>query len=37
MSEVVRGIILDMDGTLVDTNEAHAQTWVDTLKSFGYG
>ena len=36
MSQAVRGIILDMDGTLVDTNEAHAQTWVDALKSFGY-
>jgi HAD superfamily hydrolase (TIGR01549 family) len=36
MSQAVRGVILDMDGTLVDTNEAHAQTWVDALNSFGY-
>ncbi len=36
MSDNVRGVILDMDGTLVDTNAAHAQTWVDTLKSFGF-
>lgn len=36
MSHTIRGVILDMDGTLVDSNEAHAQTWVDTLKEFGY-
>ena len=36
MSNAVRGVILDMDGTLVDSNGAHAQTWVDTLKQFGY-
>lgn len=36
MSKGVRGVILDMDGTLVDSNEAHARTWVETLKSFGY-
>jgi HAD superfamily hydrolase (TIGR01549 family) len=35
MSTAVRGVILDMDGTLVDSNEAHVQTWVETLKSFG--
>jgi beta-phosphoglucomutase-like phosphatase (HAD superfamily) len=36
MSKIVRGVILDMDGTLVDTNRAHAQTWVDALKESGY-
>jgi len=36
MSNDVRGVILDMDGTLVDSNEAHARTWVDTLRSFGH-
>lgn len=36
MPQTIRGIILDMDGTLVDTNEAHAQTWAEALKSFGY-
>jgi HAD superfamily hydrolase (TIGR01509 family) len=33
---MVHGVILDMDGTLVDTNEAHAQTWVDALQAHGY-
>jgi HAD superfamily hydrolase (TIGR01509 family) len=36
MSNAIRGVILDMDGTLVDSNGAHAQTWVETLKRFGY-
>ena len=36
MTETVHGIILDMDGTLVDTNEAHAQTWMEALEGFGY-
>jgi len=28
-------IIFDVDGTLVDTNWLHAQSWVDTLRKFG--
>jgi HAD superfamily hydrolase (TIGR01549 family) len=32
----VRGVILDVDGTLVDSNHAHAQAWVDTLTEAGY-
>ena len=32
----IRGVILDMDGTLIDSNEAHARTWVDALQVFGY-
>lgn len=36
MHEQIRGVILDMDGTLVDTNEAHAQTWVDALNAHGF-
>lgn len=36
MPNTVRGVILDMDGTLVDTNPAHARTWVDALKAHGY-
>jgi len=36
MSKGVRGVILDMDGTLVDSNEAHAKSWVETLKHFGH-
>jgi HAD superfamily hydrolase (TIGR01509 family) len=27
----VRGVILDVDGTLVDSNDAHAQAWVDAM------
>jgi HAD superfamily hydrolase (TIGR01509 family) len=28
-----RGVILDVDGTLVDSNHAHAQAWVEALKA----
>lgn len=28
-------IIFDVDGTLVDTNWLHAQSWIDTLRKFG--
>jgi HAD superfamily hydrolase (TIGR01509 family) len=33
---VLRGVIFDIDGTLVDSNEAHARSWVDTLHEAGY-
>jgi HAD superfamily hydrolase (TIGR01509 family) len=33
---VLRGVIFDIDGTLVDSNSAHAQSWVDTLAEAGY-
>src|SRR3954469_16095403 len=26
-----RGILLDIDGTLVDSNDAHARSWVEVL------
>jgi len=29
-------VIFDIDGTLVDSNEAHAQSWVDTFAEAGY-
>ena len=32
----IRGVILDVDGTLVDSNDAHARAWVDALAEFGY-
>jgi HAD superfamily hydrolase (TIGR01509 family) len=35
MSEL-RGVILDVDGTLVDSNEAHAKSWVQAFARFGY-
>jgi HAD superfamily hydrolase (TIGR01549 family) len=31
----VRGVILDVDGTLVDSNDAHAQAWVEALAESG--
>lgn len=29
-------VLLDVDGTLIDSNDAHAQAWVDTGREFGY-
>lgn len=29
-------VIFDVDGTLVDSNDAHAQAWVDALKEHGW-
>lgn len=31
-----RGVILDVDGTLVDSNDAHAHAWTDALAEAGY-
>lgn len=31
----VRGVILDVDGTLVDSNDAHAHAWVEALAEHG--
>jgi HAD superfamily hydrolase (TIGR01509 family) len=33
---VLNGVIFDIDGTLVDSNDAHAQSWVDTFAEAGY-
>ncbi len=33
---MLRGVIFDIDGTLIDSNGAHAQSWVDTLAEEGY-
>ncbi len=30
-----RGVILDVDGTLVDSNDAHADAWMDALAEIG--
>jgi HAD superfamily hydrolase (TIGR01509 family) len=30
----VKGVILDVDGTLVDSNDAHARSWVEALAEF---
>src|SRR5437016_2192455 len=31
----IRGIILDVDGTLVNSNDAHARAWVEALAEQG--
>ncbi len=31
-----RGVVFDIDGTLVDSNRAHAESWAETLESFGH-
>src|SRR5688500_18147001 len=31
----IRGAIFDIDGTLIDSNDAHAHAWVDVLAEFG--
>lgn len=36
MTKRVQGVILDIDGILVDSNDAHAHTWVQTLNEHGY-
>ena len=33
---MLRGVIFDIDGTLIASNEAHAQSWVETLSEAGY-
>lgn len=32
----LRAVLLDVDGTLVDSNDAHARAWVDALEHFGH-
>lgn len=33
---MLRGIIFDIDGTLVDSNDAHAESWVEIFSEAGY-
>src|SRR5688572_10510372 len=33
---MLRGVIFDIDGTLIASNEAHARSWVQTLSEAGY-
>lgn len=33
---MLRGVIFDVDGTLVASNEAHARSWVETLSEAGF-
>jgi len=32
----IRAVIFDVDGTLIDSNEAHVQTWVEVFRHFGF-
>ncbi len=32
----IKGILLDIDGTLVASNDAHAQAWVEAFAAYGY-
>jgi phosphoglycolate phosphatase-like HAD superfamily hydrolase len=32
----LRGVLLDVDGTLIDSNDQHAQAWADAFREFGY-
>ena len=32
----IRGVIFDLDGTLVDSNDAHVLAWVEALAEFGW-
>jgi HAD superfamily hydrolase (TIGR01509 family) len=32
----VRAVLLDVDGTLIDSNDAHARAWVDVGTEFGH-
>jgi phosphoglycolate phosphatase-like HAD superfamily hydrolase len=33
---VIRAVIFDVDGTLVDTNDLHAASWADAFRRFGH-
>ena len=33
---MARGVIFDVDGTLIDSNDAHAHAWVDALCEYGH-
>jgi len=34
-SAPLRAVLLDVDGTLIDSNDAHARAWIDTLAESG--
>ena len=33
----LRAVILDLDGTLIDSNDAHARAWVTSFQQHGFG
>ncbi len=36
LSDSKKGVLLDVDGTLVISNDAHAHAWVEAFAAFGY-
>jgi HAD superfamily hydrolase (TIGR01509 family) len=36
MTKRANVVVLDIDGTLIDSNDAHAQAWVDVGREFGH-
>lgn len=36
LKHALRGVILDVDGTLIDSNDAHARAWEEALGEAGY-
>ena len=32
----IHGVILDVDRTLIDSNDAHARSWVEAMAAYGY-
>jgi HAD superfamily hydrolase (TIGR01509 family) len=36
LSQRIQGVILDVDGTLIDSNDAHASAWQNALTEAGY-
>ena len=32
----LRTVLLDVDGTLIDSNDGHARAWVGALRAHGY-
>lgn len=32
----IHGVILDVDGTLIDSNDAHTHSWVEAMAAYGY-
>ncbi len=36
MTPALRCVLLDIDGTLLDSNDAHARTWVSALRAHGF-
>jgi HAD superfamily hydrolase (TIGR01509 family) len=36
MTDRAKAVLLDIDGTLIDSNDAHAHAWVDVGREFGH-